>query len=210
LSGIDLGDRYDAEYFGKNDLKIYEKLKQLDSVELRKFGSFVASAFYPAATHLYKIGDTPFIRCVDSINFSLITKEQNNLFEKIPRTFINENNGVNVLHKGDLVITKVGTPCFASLILEHDIVALSRTVLGMKNIKNINPFYLLIFLRSKYGFSQLQRERELTIQYQLTLGRIKKTLVYVPSIEFQSAIQNKVEEYIRCLKETLPRNRTSG
>ena len=187
---IDLGDRIDAEFFAKKDLEIENTLSALHSVELRNFGTFVASAFYPSATKLYAVGDMPFIRCVDCVNFPLITHFQNSTFEKLPTSFIEEEKGINILHKGDIVITKVGTPSYASLIFEHDKVALSRTVLGIQNITGINPYYLLIFLRSRYGFSQLQRHRELTIQYQLTLERTKRVLVYIAGTD----VQNKVAE----------------
>ncbi|MDR2789621.1 MAG: restriction endonuclease subunit S [Campylobacteraceae bacterium] len=202
LSELNLGDRCDAEYFSKQDLEIEIILKRTSARELRSFGNFVASAFYPAATQLYEFGDIPFVRCVDCINFPLITTKQEYFFEKIPKTFINANKGINILKKGDIVITKVGTPCYTSLIFDYDTVALSRTVLGMKDIEGINPFYLLVFLRSKYGFSQLLRERELTIQYQLTLERVKKILVYIPSLEFQNSIQVIVEKYIKVLNNS--------
>jgi restriction endonuclease S subunit len=42
-----------------------------------------------------------------------------------------------------------------------------------------------MYLRSKFGFSQLQRQRELTIQYQLTLERTKRVQVFVPTLSFQ-------------------------
>lgn len=197
LSKIDLGDRCDSEFFEKEDLRVEHILKGKNSQELRNFGSFVASAFYPAATQLYEIGDTPFIRCVDCINYPLITKEQENSFEKIPLYFVNEQSGVNTLRKGDIVITKVGTPSFPSLIYEYELVALSRTVMGIKNITGINKYYLLTFLRSKYGFSQLQRHRELTIQYQLTLERTKRTLIYVPIEELQDKIESLIHNYIK-------------
>ena len=193
---IDLRDRCDAEYFGKADLQIENRLKKIGAIELRKIGKFVASAFYPAATQLYEVGDVPFIRCVDTINYPLITKEQDHLFEKIPMDFAKNSGGINLLEREDLVITKVGSPCFASIVLEHEIVALSRTVLGIKDISGINRYYLLIFLRCKFGFNQLLRERELTIQYQLTLERVKKTLVFIPSIAFQKEIEILVKEYI--------------
>jgi hypothetical protein len=196
FSKIDLGDRIDSEFFEKEDLRVEHVLKSKNSIELRKFGSFVASAFYPAATQLYEVGDTPFIRCVDCIKYPLITKEQDNSFEKLPLDFIKEQSGINTLKKEDIVITKVGTPSYPSMIYEHDFVALSRTVLGLKNIKNINKYYLLVFLRSKFGFSQLQRHRELTIQYQLTLERTKRTLVFVPSNDFQERIEKLVHIYI--------------
>ena len=130
----------------------------------------------------------PFIRCVDCIEYLLITKQQDSLFEKLPIQFVREQKGVNTLKHGDIVITKVGTPCYASIIHEHDEVALSRTVLGMKGIKGIDPYYLLAFLRSKYGFSQLERNRELTIQYQLTLERTKNILVFQATNELQAKV----------------------
>lgn len=202
FSEIDLGDRIDADYFTKANLHIERELKNLHSHELREFGDFVASAFYPAATQLYSVGDTPFIRCVDCINYPFITKSQDDLFEKIPMSFVQENNGINLLGKNDIVITKVGSPCYASLVYEHDIVALSRTVMGLKNIQGINPFYLLVYLRSKYGFSQLLRARELTIQYQLTLERVRRILVYLPSSDFQQKIESLVKSAHAKLSES--------
>ncbi len=201
-SEIDFGDRIDSEYFSKTNIFINEKLNNANSKELRFLGEFVASAFYPAATQLYSVGDIPFVRCVDCINFPFITKEQNDTFEKIPLSFANENTGVNLIHKNDIVVTKVGSPCFASLIFEHETVALSRTVLGIKNIKNVNPFYLLVFLRCKYGFLQLLRARELTIQYQLTLERVRNILIFLPNENFQSQIERMVKDAHSCLSQS--------
>lgn len=202
LSDIDLGDRMDADYFAKSNMQIEQTLRKVHSQELRIFANFVASAFYPAATQLYSIGDTPFIRCVDCINYPLITKRQDETFEKIPMSFVLENDGINLLNKNDIVITKVGSPCYASLVYEHNEVALSRTVMGLKNIKCINPFYLLVFLRSKYGFTQLLRVRELTIQYQLTLERVKRIRIFVPEESFQLQIEQMVKSAHAKLEES--------
>jgi type I restriction enzyme M protein len=196
FSEIDLGDRFDAEYFWKDSLRIQAVLKQRETEPFRNLGDFVASAFYPAATQLYEFGDTPFIRCVDCINYPLITEDQDDLFEKIPFSFVEESKGVNVLEKGDLVITKVGSPCYTSIVEDYDVVALSRTVLGVKKIRNIDPYYLLVFLRSRFGFQQLLRQRELTIQYQLTLDRVKKVRIYKASQDFQSLIRKAALEYL--------------
>lgn len=198
LSDIDLGDRFDAEYFSKQDLAIATMLKKRGSDELRAFGEFVASAFYPAATELYSVGDVPFIRCVDCISYPVVTHRQDNLFERIPSAFVANNKGVSSLNRGEIVITKVGSPCYASIVHEHDSVALSRTVMGIAKIHGIDPYYLLAFLRSKYGFSQLMRQRELTIQYQLTLERVKRILVFKPSIEFQARIRELVYQFVDC------------
>ena len=180
FSNIDLGNRIDAEYFDPFYLSIAKTLTNLKSKKLAMYCDITGSAFYPAATHLYEIGEVPFIRCVDCINYPIITPNQNDSFERLPKYFVDEQPNIKVLRNNDIVITKVGTPCFASIVNGIEELALSRTVLGLYNIKNINPFFLTIFLRSKYGFHQLQRERELTIQYQLTLERVGNILIYQP------------------------------
>ena len=48
----------------------------------------------------------------------------------------------------------------------------------------------MIFLRCKYGFEQLFRQRELTIQYQLTLPRVRAIDVYLAGLELQQVINH--------------------
>lgn len=179
-SKIDLGDRIDAEYFEPSYLENENRLKKVTAKPLSNYCKLVSSAFYPSATEFYAVGEMPFIRCVDCIKFPAITSLQNETFEKLPRSFIEENRTIKILKKEDIVITKVGTPCYSSIIYDLDELALSRTVLGVYKIKDIDPYYLTVYLRSKYGYDQLFRERELTIQYQLTLERVGRILIYKP------------------------------
>lgn len=162
-SDVDLGHRIDAEYFQPTYLHIEEKLVENQAIPLKNFCSITGSAFYPAAIHLYAADGLPFIRCVDCVSYPIITSRQSTLFEKIPREFADEHKNIKRLSKGEIVITKVGTPCYASIIHDIEEMALSRNVLGLKSITTINPYSLVTFLRSKYGFLQLFRERELTI-----------------------------------------------
>ena len=203
-SEIDLGNRIDAEYFQPTYLHIEKMLLQHESKLLSSYCSITASAFYPAATHLYEFGELPFIRCVDCISYPIVTSGQNNFFKKIPLKFANDYKNIKRLQNGEIAITKVGTPCFASIIHGLDDVALSRTVLGLKYIKNIDPYYLVAFLRSKYGYLQLFRERELTIQFQLTLERVGNVLIYKPA-------NKKLEEVVsNCLNLYGKTNEKSG
>ena len=195
FSSVDLGDRIDAEYFSKEYISINNALTKVNTKMMGNLVTTVASAFYPAATQLYAVGDTAFVRCVDCINYPIITKEQDDNFEKIPYTFAEQNKGISFLNRGEIVITKVGTPCYASLVEDYTEVALSRTVLGLSKIHGVDEYYLLTFLRCKYGFEQLYRQRELTIQYQLTLPRVKAIQVFLPSDKFQTAIRRVCENY---------------
>jgi hypothetical protein len=189
-SKIDLGDRIDSEYFEPSYLDNENRLKRLHAQPLSNYCKLLSSAFYPAATDYYSIGEVPFVRCVDCIEFPAITTLQESSFEKLPISFIKENKTIKLLKREDIVITKVGTPCFSSIIYDLDEMALSRTVLGVCNIKDIDPYYLTVYLRSKYGYEQLFRERELTIQYQLTLERVGRILIYKPlNANFEALIR---------------------
>ena len=200
FSKIDLGDRFDSDYFTKNYLHISGQLEKVPTKKLKNVSSTVASAFYPAATQLYSIGDLAFARCVDCINHPIISKDQDSKFEKIPYEFAVKSKGISILNKGDIIITKVGTPCYASIITEYSEIALSRTVLGLTNIHDIDPYYLTVFLRCKYGFEQLFRQRELTIQYQLTLPRVKNINIFDASDIFQKNIHKICLMYIEYVK----------
>lgn len=193
---IELGNRIDSEYFDSYYLELENILRKKHSKKLSTYSKITASAFYPAATSLYSIGKIPFIRCVDCIDYPVISSKQKNSFEKIPKEFLEQNSNIRRIKESEVVITKVGTPCYASVISDIDFVALSRTVLGLHSIRNINPYYLVAFLRSKYGFDQLYRERELTIQYQLTLERTASILIYKPK-------NNLLEDLIaKCVKKS--------
>lgn len=201
---IDLEDRIDAEYFGPDFLNVEAMLKAKNSMHLSDYAKITASAFYPAATELYENGDLPFIRCVDSIDEPVISDLQADSFARIPTSFAEEYSNVKRLKEGEIVMTKVGSPCFASIIEGLDSVALSRTVAGLRSIEGIDPYFLTAFLRSKYGFNQLLRERELTIQYQLTLDRIGRTYIYKPkNPSFEQLIAKLFRESNRLKRESI-------
>ena len=200
FSVINLGDRLDAEYFSKENRAIEKALKDHDALPLRTFGTLVGSAFYPAATDLYETGDVPFARCVDCINYPVITRQQDKQFVRVPSWFIDQSKQIHCATRGELIITKVGTPCYASVIHDHERIALSRTVLGLVDINNISPFYLTAFLRCRFGFNQLLRQREQTIQFQLTLERVREVLIYSASPKLQSAVENTMLNHVRAIE----------
>lgn len=119
--------------------------------------------------------------------------------------FADAYSTIRHLKAGDIVISKVGSPCFASLLsTDMEDAAMTRTVLGMSSINTelVDPHYLIAFLRSRYGFDQLMRERELTIQYQLTLDRTRKVKVFTPPITVQNQVGDIVRKYYQCLSES--------
>jgi len=199
---VNLGDRADAEYFSKENRAIERALREHDAIPLRDLGTLVGSAFYPAATDLYEEGDVPFARCVDCIEHPVITQLQDAEFVRVPSWFVEKSKQIDCVTRGDIIITKVGSPCFASIVHDYDHIALSRTVLGLARIHDINPYYLTAFLRCRFGFNQLFRQREQTIQFQLTLERVRDVLVYRAAPKLQNAIERTMLSYIAALEES--------
>jgi len=194
--------RSDPEYYLPIHTYVEAQLNLVSTLQMRRLGNFSCSAFYPAATHLYSENGIPFLRCVDIVDFPIISSDQP--FARIPKDFVAGQASIRSLSAGDIVISKVGTPCYSSLLSEDmPTAAMTRTVLGMSKIKQelVNPYYLIAFLRSKYGFGQLMRERELTIQYQLTLDRTRKVRVYLPHRAIQDEIGNNVWAYYKSMRE---------
>lgn len=188
ISTLDLSDRADAEYVTKENLRIEKLVRHLPHKKLGSLCELTASAFYPSATDLYSDTGLPFVRCVDCIDYPLISALQEGTFERLPESFVRENASIRLVQRGDIVITKVGSPCYASLVHEHESLALSRTVLGATRIKDVDPYYLTVFLRCYHGFLQLMRQREQTIQFQLTLERVRDVDVFLPSPQLQEAV----------------------
>jgi hypothetical protein len=202
LSAVNLRDRSDAEYFSKENRAIEASLRDHDASPLREFGTLVGSAFYPAATDLYEVGDVPFARCVDCIGHPVISRQQDAKFVRVPSWFVEQSKQIECAHSGDIIITKVGTPCFASIVRDYDRIALSRTVLGLVRVHDIDPYYLTAFLRCRFGFNQLLRQREQTIQFQLTLERVRDVLVYRGSPELQSEVAKRMHAYTDALNSS--------
>jgi type I restriction enzyme M protein len=202
FASLNLRDRADAEYFSKENRAIEKSLKDHKSRPLREFGTLVGSAFYPAATNLYEQGDIPFARCVDCIQHPVITRQQDSDFVRVPSWFVEQSQQIDSAKRGDIIITKVGTPCFASIVRDYDQIALSRTVLGLVRIHDIDPYYLVAFLRCRFGFNQLLRQREQTIQFQLTLDRVRQVLVFSASPTLQSAIKLKMLDHVTAMEQS--------
>lgn len=195
--------RLDAEYFMPTLIALENRLSELGAVKLGDLCTATCSAFYPSATSLYESGDVPFLRCVDAINHPVLQPDQP--YERLPREFIAANKSIRWLGPGDILVTKVGTPCYASLVgNQMPRVVMSRTVLGLRDIdtRKVDPRYLTAFLRSDVGFLQLMRERELTIQFQLTLDRTLSVKIHLPDRQLQQRIGAKYDEYVSQLERS--------
>ncbi len=195
-------ERWDAEYFQEKYDAVAESMSLIPTSELGKICRLQCSAFYPSATELYADDGVPFIRCVDVNPYPVIRASQP--FERIPQEFVAIHGNIRMARPGDIVISKVGSPCYSSVVAsETGCVALSRTVLVAQKLTwaVFDPYYLVAFLRSKFGFQQLLQQREQQIQFQLTLDRVRRIRVFLPDENVQRASADLVRRYAVLLQE---------
>jgi hypothetical protein len=125
--------RFDSEYFSPEMMRLEARLDTVGSIPLDKLCRATCSAFYPAAANIYLENGIPFLRCLDAIASPVLLPDQP--YECLPEQFVYAHKNIRLVKPGDILITKVGTPCYASLL--HDDMtqaALSRTVLGLTHI----------------------------------------------------------------------------
>jgi len=95
-----------------------------------------------------------------------------------------------------LVISKGGTIGYVAIITpDIGICNISQDVIGIKNIphKEISPYYLVIFLLTKYGQLQLIRGRSQQVQAHLSLDAVRNVLVPIIDRKMQQYVEDLVK-----------------
>lgn len=100
--------------------------------------------------------------------------------------------------KGDLLITATGEGTIGRAnIFDEDekCIATGEVMIVRPNLQKVNPYFLLTYLRCKYGKPQLIRfVRGATGQTHLYSKDVKQILVAIPSKSFQEHIEKLVKE----------------
>jgi restriction endonuclease S subunit len=96
---------------------------------------------------------------------------------------------------GDIVVSQRGTiGLFSEITNDFKKYNISANLIAIKKSNEVNFRYLLIFLNSKYGISQLKRSISGQVQPKITTDNIKNIKVFIPSQSFQHKIEEMVKE----------------
>jgi hypothetical protein len=86
------------------------------------------------------------------------------------------------LENGDLVLPRVGTLGKAAVITnDHVPCSANQNLAQVKLKKGINPFWVAVFLSTRYGLFQIFRYSTGNVQPWLNLGQIENLKVFLPS-----------------------------
>jgi len=188
-SDVQKAHRFDAEFFKPEFLKRIKILKQNFSF-LDKFITKGSYGILPKSDDYIEEG-LPLIRGKDLRRNDI---EKENLV-KVPESYYSEKYKVS---KGDLLIlVKGATIAFPDgvLLIQKDIgnAIFNGSVFRIKLNKNINKYFLYVFMTSRYF--TFQKEREVAnngIEYN-SLNTIKKYLIPILSQHFQLEIEKIVK-----------------
>ena len=186
-SDIKEAHRFDAEYFKPEYLEIeevltnYQKLNELsENIVCGPFGSTILDSTYT------NIG----IEVIRPFNIKDCKIEDENI------VFISEEDikakNLKLFYYGDLFFARVGDIKVG--MLTHQLATISPNIIAVKiNKKKSNPYYLSIFLNSKYGLLQLQRGQKIVAQPTISTNAVRNLKIPILPESFQLEIARIVK-----------------
>lgn len=198
ITSSDLSEswRFDAEYWRTiylENLQIIKKSGEggLQTSDLKRLVNRVTgSAFYPTFVGYYSSSGMPFLRVADLGD--VFIEDQSMI--RISETVIRNHRQVATINPGDLVIAKGGSIGGACMITEEfGETAVCRDVIAVKtNSERLDPYYLTVFLNTRYGNLQLERNKSQQVQAHLTFPAVERIQVAFPKSSEQSIIRELV------------------
>ena len=188
--------RIDAEFFQSKFTKLDNLLSKKNCKNLQSITKSIRKGIFDISPSHYLEKGIPFLR---------VQNIQNSFLDTSNCVFISEEYSKNEfkteLHYGDLALSKVGSVGRFCFITET--VNTSQNVTSIKvNQQEINSHYLFIFLISKYGQMQFERQQSQQVQSKLELDDIRKTTIPLFPLSFQQQIEQMVKESHLCLEQS--------
>lgn len=192
--------RFDADYYKPKyiGLEKFLKSKKFHIKTIKDLSIFVKKGIFDISPEKYKSSGIPLFRVQNIRNIFVNT---NNLVYIAKSDHIVEKK--TELEPGDILISKVGTIGNVAMITNEFLKCnFSQNVIGIKiNKDKIISEYLTVYLNTRYGRSQLEREQMYQVQSKLELESIKNMMIVLPTLSFQQKIESYVKESYKKRKE---------
>lgn len=169
--------RIDSEYYQPHHLVTEKRILTQANTSLASAGAELdCSAFYPSIVGDYNFSGKgmPFLR-VNEIQAGLVRLTENTAF--LPTELVEKyKSNIAKAYPGDIVIAKGGNTLGKVGLLtdRYPEYAVCRDLIIVRtsNLKNLNKYYVWMFLNSEVGKQILLRTASLTGQPHLTLGGV--------------------------------------
>jgi restriction endonuclease S subunit len=173
-------DRLDAEFYQPIYLEVEERLNSVNAVRLESLLIDIRYGLNVEPDYVEE--GVSFIRAMNLKEYGIEGEVL-----KIP--YKAEDIGeLNILENGDLLIVRSGANVGDIGIVTDDLAGstFGSYVIRLKlNKEIVNPAFLYVFLKSKFGREQTVRFRSGTAQPNISIPNLKEVLVYLPSLDKQ-------------------------
>ena len=185
-------DRYHVKFLElENDLRTLSNIKELRSVIVEP----VRTGHTPRDRDIYEDDEKVYFIKTDTLREGLIDFENSDF---LPARSLSERD---YLKPKDVIVTIIGAHFEiigrSAIFLSHYPQAVvNQNIAVIKSNETIlNPFYLMVFLNSKYGREQLWMLSRQTEQVNLNCREVEKLLIPIFDQDFQKEIENIVKNY---------------
>lgn len=191
-----LSNRLDAGYYSPDDIFKEQQIKQIPYDILgNKIKKMSSGATPKGATYLH-----------EGVSFIRTQNVRNNLIEDEEIVFISEEDNATLkrsqLEEEDVLLTITGVDLGHSAVVQKRLLPANINQHSVKMETNeIDPYFLSVFLNSKYGQSQIWRRVYGATRPAINYDEIKDIIVPLPSINIQQYIGNKVRKAERLREE---------
>ena len=183
--------RYDAEYFKPEYLEIERNIRKQSFSHFGELTRLFVKGIFDINSDVYTTHGIPFVRIsnlknsiIDDSDIVYITEEEN------------KKNKKTELRYSDIILSKTAYPACSLVTLERCNTSQDTIAIKLKADARISSKFLVIFLNTKYGISQMRRYFTGNIQMHLNLTESKQILVpSLPSL-FQKEISDLFDESI--------------
>lgn len=185
LSSLEEGIRIDAELYQKKYVVLEDFAETHETTTFIREANLVKKGIFDISASCYLSFGIPFVR---------ISNIKNMLLSKSDLVFIpeseNEKNQDTQLSKGDIILSKTGSPAASYVNFDICNVSQDTVAIKLKNTSQLFSEYVVVYLNTVYGLAQMEKRFTGNIQKHLNLDDCKKKLIIpVFSIPFQRRIK---------------------
>ena len=191
LSALERTARIDSEFYKKSNIVVDNVLKQWESSFVTKYFK-VSDGNHMSISDEFRVDGIPYYRGQDIYNLFIEDSVPLKITNKAYHTKQMERSH---LQKGDILMSIVGAIIGNSAMVTEDTPATCSCKLSILRAKNrsILPELLLIYIKTKYGQTQIQKFKRGASQTGFLLEDFEQLIIPIFSHAFQKLISKSVE-----------------
>ena len=193
--------RLDAEYYQPEYLDVEKKLNTIKTEHLEDLAESILSfgAYSLTSNIEWEDSGIPYLNVGDIHDGHIDYSSAKHISEKVDRILQKSQ-----IKEGEVVLTMAGTIGNAAVV--HNIntnhINGNQAIAKIRPNKNFSPYYLVVFLNSRYGQLQTWREIVSSVQANIFLGQIKKFKVPIFNNKITKSIESLYLDFLNELENS--------